>query len=94
MHRVKVGTWESGKVEPCSVDAAIGRLYSPLREGAWISSSGARDRQHDPGSAPGLLFLFRRGFVLRHNLLLDVGRHDVVVAELHHVAALAAGSAL
>jgi len=30
---------------------------------------------------------------LGHDLLLDVGGHDVVVAELHRIAALAAGHA-
>ena len=42
----------------------------------------------------GLFFFLFLRLELGHDLLLDVRRHDVVMAQLHHVAALAAGDAL
>ena len=40
-----------------------------------------------------LILLFILDFGLGHDLLLDVARHDIVMAELHVIAALTAGHA-
>ena len=70
-----------------SRSSRVGRVIDP-RLSPWPRCFTAAGRR-----APQLV-LFRAGLVCRDDLLLDVGRDLVVVAEFHDVTALAAGDAL